>query len=104
MDVGVPMRKAVSFLAVALLSAGAFVTDARAEIIVDVRPPPPRVLVLPAERPGYVWAPGYWRWSGHRHDWVDGHWMRARHGWHWVPSHWEGRHGRFHFVEGHWAR
>ena len=66
--------------------------------------PPPRVVVVPQPRPGYVWAPGYWRWDGRTHVWMDGAWMRERRGYHWVPAHWEDRHGRYHFDAGHWAR
>ena len=69
-----------------------------------VRPPPARVLVVPASRPGYVWAPGYWRWSGRRYSWVDGVWLRERRGFGWEPAHWEERGGRWHFEPGHWAR
>ena len=43
-------------------------------------PPPPRHEAVPPARAGYVWAPGYWDWRGHRHVWVNGHWERARHG------------------------
>jgi hypothetical protein len=71
---------------------------------VDVAPPPPRVVVTPAVRAGYVWAPGYWRWDGRRHVWVEGHYIRERRGYHWRPAHWEERGGRYHFEEGHWER
>jgi hypothetical protein len=98
-----------SFLVVALLtglSACVVETPAHARTFVDieVQPPPPRVIVVPAARPGYVWAPGYWRWNGRTHLWVDGIWLRERRGYHWVPSHWEERRGRYHFEEGHWER
>ncbi len=98
------MKLRAFVLALLLLGASSTATRAAHDIVIDVRPPPPRVLAFPVERPGYVWAPGYWRWSGHHHVWVDGRWLHARHGYHWVAAHWEGRHGRFHFVEGHWAR
>jgi len=75
---------------------------AGALVDIDVRPPPPRVVVVPAPRRGYVWAPGYWRWNGRAHVWVDGQWLRERRGWRWEPAHWEERHGRWHFEEGHW--
>ena len=75
-----------------------------AVVDVDVRPPPDRVVVVPAPRRGYVWAPGYWRWNGRTHVWVEGHWIRERRGYHWVPAHWVARGGRWHFEEGHWAR
>jgi WXXGXW repeat (2 copies) len=73
-------------------------------IDIAIAPPPPRVIVEPAHRPGFVWAPGYYRWDGHRHVWVDGHFIRERRGSHWVPEHWDEHHGRYHFVPGHWDR
>jgi len=73
-------------------------------VAVDVRPPPPRIVVVPAARSGYVWVPGYWRWSGRDHVWVEGHWLRERRGWHWVPAHWDERGGRFYFQPGVWVR
>ena len=77
---------------------------AYAMVDIDVRPPPNRVVVVPAARAGYVWAPGYWQWNGKRHVWVDGRWMRERRDAHWVPAHWEERQGRWHFEDGHWDR
>jgi WXXGXW repeat (2 copies) len=77
---------------------------ARSVVDIDVSPPPPRVVVEPAPRRGYVWAPGYWQWDGRRHVWVEGRWIRERRGEHWVPAHWEDHGGRWHFEEGHWAR
>ena len=46
--------------------------SARVYIDVDIAPPPVRVEVVPVARVGYVWAPGYWYWSGHQHVWVGG--------------------------------
>jgi hypothetical protein len=71
---------------------------------IEVAPPPARVVEVPSPRAGFVWAPGYYRWDGHRHVWVDGHWLRERHGFHWVPERWEQRHGRYRFEPGHWDR
>ncbi len=88
-------------------SACAVAPTRRPAAIVDigVRPPPPRVVVVPRPRAGYVWAPGYWRWDGRRHVWVGGHWLRERRGYHWLPDHWEERgNGRWHFEAGHWER
>ena len=72
-------------------------------IEIGVAPPPPRVVRAPPPRPGFVWAPGYYRWDGHRHVWVDGHFIRERRGSHWVPERWVEHHGRYRFVPGHWA-
>jgi WXXGXW repeat (2 copies) len=73
-------------------------------IDITVAPPAPQVEVLPAPRPGYVWAPGYWAWRGNAHVWIPGHWMGERHGYRWVPDRWEqhGDHWRYH--AGYWER
>jgi YXWGXW repeat-containing protein len=69
---------------------------------INVAPPPDVVEVVPAPRPGYVWAPGYHRWDHGHHVWVKGHWIRERHGHEWVPHHWEQHGDRWRFEEGHW--
>jgi hypothetical protein len=89
-------------LAVAALAAPN-TSQARVDVIVGVAPPPARVEVVPGARAGYVWAPGYWRWNGHRHIWVGGYWVPARHGWHWVPAHWSPYGARWRYVPGNWA-
>ncbi|MEO5558115.1 MAG: YXWGXW repeat-containing protein, partial [Dokdonella sp.] len=35
---------------------------------IGVAPPPARIERV-VMRPGYAWAPGYWRWNGARHVW-----------------------------------
>jgi WXXGXW repeat (2 copies) len=88
----------------ACVVSGPYYPGGRAYVDVAIAPPPDRVVIAPAVRPGYVWAPGYWRWDGRRHVWQDGHYMRERRGYHWRPSHWEERNGRYHLEEGHWER
>ena len=70
---------------------------------IQVAPPAPLIVAPPPPRPGFIWAPGYYRWDGHQHIWVDGRWLRERRGFHWIPEHWNERHGRYRFVPGHWA-
>ncbi len=65
--------------------------------------PPPRVEVVPAPRPGYIWRPGHWRWDGGRYLWVPGAYLLRQHGWHaWVEGHWAMRGGRWVWIEPHW--
>jgi hypothetical protein len=71
---------------------------------IQIAPPAPRVVEVPPPRPGFVYAPGYWRWDGHQHVWVDGHFMKEHRGHHWVAEHWDNRGGRYHFEPGHWER
>jgi WXXGXW repeat (2 copies) len=81
---------------------------AHAQASFDLRigtpPPPPRVVVVPAPRRGYVWAPGYWRWNGRRHVWMDGHWVRERRGYHYAEPRWEQDRGDYGFRRGGWRR
>jgi WXXGXW repeat (2 copies) len=44
------------------------------DVVIHTPPPPVRVEVVPAPRPGYVWAPGYWSWDSGRHIWHEGYW------------------------------
>ncbi len=70
---------------------------------IAIAPPPPRVVVVPAPRAGYVWAPGFWRWTGHGHAWVEGRWLRVRPGRVWVEDRWEARGPNWVYLPGHWA-
>jgi len=97
-------RLVAATLAGAMLIGSVAPAVAAVGIDINIAPPAPRVIVAPAPRPGFVWAPGYYRWDGHQHIWVDGRWIHERHGSHWVPERWDERHGRYHFVPGHWER
>lgn len=86
------------------IGLGASPAFAAVDLYLDVAPPPPRHEVIPAARPGYIWAPGYWDWHEGRHVWKRGHWVRERKGYYWHPSRWEERNGRWHFEQGRWDR
>jgi len=97
------MKMKTALLCAALgMTAVSGVASARTYIDIDVAPPAPREEVIPAPRVGYVWAPGYWDWQGHRHVWVRGHYIREHHGHHWVHDEWVQRDGRWHHERGHW--
>lgn len=96
-------RLVLSALAATML-IGSVTPASAVGIDINIAPPAPRVVEAPPPRPGFVWAPGYYRWDGHQHVWVDGHFIRERRGSHWVPEHWDERHGRYHFEPGHWER
>jgi hypothetical protein len=79
----------------------------QARVYVDIGvapPPPPAAYVVPAPRPGFIWAPGYYRWDGYRHVWVGGYWMRARPGYRWVAPGWQPYGARWRYHGGYWAR
>ena len=85
------------------------VAQAQVRGSVDIRigtpPPPPRYESAPPPRRGYVWAPGYWAWDGHRHVWVGGHWERVRRGYHhYAPPGWHQDPDGWRFNRGGWER
>ena len=74
-----------------------------ATIIIQNAPPPPRAERVPPPRRGYVWAPGYWDWRGHRHVWVKGSWMRERRGYVYHQPRWEQQDGKWRMDRGSWT-
>ncbi len=85
-------------------SFGATALPARAQIIIDVAPPPVQYETMPPPRAGLVWESGYWRWNGRRHVWVAGHWERARPGYAYSGPNWVERDGRWHYNGRRWDR
>ncbi|MEO6362661.1 MAG: YXWGXW repeat-containing protein [Caldimonas sp.] len=71
---------------------------------IRVGPPASRYEAVPAARPGYVWAPGYWDWRGNRHVWTQGHWVQERRGYVYTQPTWVNHGGRYHLYRGAWAR
>ncbi len=71
-----------------------FVNQAPPEMIYEVRPEP---------QLGFIWAPGFWGWSGARHVWYPGHWMHEQPGQIWIGNEWNHRGGRWYFESGHWG-
>jgi len=65
-------------------------------------PPAPRAEVIVTPAAGYVWSPGYWHWSGNKHDWVAGRQIGERQGYHWMADRWEQRGDLWHHEQGHW--
>lgn len=105
-------RSLLTVLAVAAISTPAVVAPsifspaAAQELSISIGTPPPAPMyeVVPAPRPGYVWAPGYWNWEAGRHVWHGGAWMAERPGYHWVPDRWASYHDGWRHMPGHWDR
>lgn len=100
------MSRTVRSMLLSLVLAGGLTTGSALarHIVVEVAPPPDRVEVIPVQRRGYTWAPGYWSWQRNRHVWVGGHAIRARNGYQWAPDRWHEVNGRHEFQRGRWAR
>ena len=102
------VKKLLVTLMVAAGTAGAVAVPlsiaVAATVYVQTAPPPPRAERVPSPRRGYVWAPGYWNWSGKRHVWVGGHWERERRGYAYRPHQWVEHDGRWSLERGRWDR
>ena len=88
------------------LAAGVFAAPAYAQVRINVNIGPPALQyeAVPVIAPGYVWAPGYWGWSGERHVWVRGRSIVQREGYRWEPDRWEQRDRGYVRTVGHWAQ
>jgi len=89
-----------------LLAAGVFAAPAYAQVSfnISIAPPAPQYEVVPIIEPGYVWAPGYWGWTGERHVWVRGRSIRQREGFVWAPDRWDQHDRNFVRTAGHWEQ
>ena len=98
------IRSIVVALAIALgmLGMAATANAKTVELEIGVAPPPDRVEVVPAPRPGYIYERGHYIVEGDRYVWHEGQFIREREGHHYEPYVLK-RHGdRWHYRGGHW--
>jgi hypothetical protein len=77
------------------------------EGVVTNSPPPAAYADSPdyaAPSPDYVWAPGYWGWSGTDYLWVRGEWLAPRPGYSYIGPRWTRQGNGWQFGAGGWAR
>ena len=99
-------KRTVTLTLAGLLLAGCSSVIAAVGVFVRVGPPRPVVeRIAPSPGPRYVWAAGYYRWSGRAYVWVPGAWVYPpRPAAVWVAPRWDfvpGR-GGYVFVPGYW--
>jgi len=86
------------------LAGAVFAAPAYAQVSfnISIAPPAPYYEAVPTVPQGYVWAPGYWGWSGERHVWVRGRPIMQREGYNWAPDRWDQRNSNYYRTVGHW--
>ena len=92
-------------VAVGSLAGLALPTAAQAQGYISVQigtPPPPRMEVVPAARPGWVWAPGHYEWRHGNYVWTRGYWVRERPGYAYVAPAWSSRGDRWVYQAPRW--
>ena len=92
--------------ALGIASVGFTAPTFAAPVSVDIRvaPPAPRHEWVPAARPGYVWAPGYWDYRYNQYHWVSGHWERERVGYYYTAPTWVQNGDRWQLERHGWRR
>jgi hypothetical protein len=98
-------RKFASLTTGVLLAIAAATPAVAQEFTLSIGTPPPGPIVeaVPPPRPGFVWAPGHWRWENERHVWMSGRWIEERPGYRWISDRWiGGANGSWRFVPGYW--
>jgi len=77
----------------------------RTAVRVRVKPPAPKVEVIPP-RPSSiaVWIPGYWYYDVTLGEfiWISGYWDLNPLGFRWIPAHWAYVDGYFVWTAGYW--
>ena len=89
-----------------LILASSLVAPAFAQVGIYIGHPPPPLRFErrgPLPGPGYVWADGYWNWSGGRYVWFPGAWRRPPfEGAYWEHPHYDHYDRGWAYHEGHW--
>lgn len=101
------MRMSKPLLLGVLLFFGTLSAPALADVGLSViigAPPPPHRVIVPSPRAGYVWVPGYWRWTGYSYLWIGGHWAQHRPGYYWHPPRYIRRDHTYRYHPGRWSR
>ena len=74
-----------------------------AAVVSASQPPPPRVVYVPEQRPGYSWQAGFWFRDRDQWVWIEGRWIPTQPGYQWSPTHWErSPDGTWRLVPGQW--
>jgi len=92
------------FAAAALAAAPAFAAHRTDKIVVDQPPPMVSAEDTPAQREGFVWAPGYWGYTGSKFEWTKGHFVEARKGYRYEAPRWAQENGRWTLYPEQWVK
>ena len=96
------------FAAAALAAAPAFAAHRADRIVVDQAPPTvagdDTQAQREAQREGYVWAPGYWGYTGSKFEWNKGHYVEARKGYRYEAPRWVQENGRWTLYPEQWVK
>jgi hypothetical protein len=101
------MKPTLAFAALILAGAAAAplpsLAASNVSLYISSAPPAPMYERVPAPRHGYVWAPGYWNWNGHRHVWAPGYWVAERPGYVYNAPVWSQGNGGWYMQPAAWA-
>ena len=74
------------------------------EIEIRTAPPPDRVEVMPAPRPGFVYERGHYLYDGEKYIWQEGKFFQEKEGQRYVPYAFEKRGETWFYRPGYWEK
>jgi len=90
--------------AAALAAAPVYAAHSTGKIVVDQPPPMASAEDTPAQREGYVWAPGYYSYADNKFVWTKGHYVQTRTGYRYVAPKWAQEDGRWTLYPEQWVK
>ena len=77
---------------------------ASGKIVADQPPPMVSAEDTPAQREGYVWAPGYYTYADNKYVWTKGRYVESRKGYRYVSPKWVQEDGRWTLYPEQWVK
>ena len=97
------IRSAIGAAVAVGMLTGAGVAQAKSiEVEIGTAPPPEREVIVPAQRPGYVYERPHYAWDGRAYVWTEGKYIEERPGHHYEQPKIEHRGEHYYFRSGHW--
>jgi hypothetical protein len=98
------MRRNIGAVALALGVQGTSTLAIAAvdEIEIRTAPPPDRVEIVPAPRPGFIYEKGHYAWDGRQYVWTEGRFIKEREGHKYTPYAFEKRGEVWYYRPGFW--
>ena len=91
-------------MAAGLFGTATLAIAAPVEIEIKTAPPPDRVEVVPAPRPGFIYEKGHYVYEGDKYVWHEGQFLKEREGEKYVPYVFEKRGDTYYYRSGYWEK
>ena len=91
-------------MAALALAAWPALGNVSGKIVANQPPPMGSAEDTPAQREGYVWAPGYYAYADNKYVWTKGRFVESRKGYRYVAPKWMQEDGRWTLYPEQWVK